>query len=79
MIARYFDSLWPEYERQVVVDGSGAVTGERIQQRRRVSYFTVIYFLIFPSNFFVFISIGSSSDYAYGRDFNMDCILLYTC
>jgi hypothetical protein len=42
MIARYFDSVWPEYERRVVVDGSGAVTGERIQQRRRFSYFTVI-------------------------------------
>jgi len=45
MIARYFDSVWPEYERRVVVDGSGVVTGEKIQRRRRISYFTVIYFL----------------------------------
>jgi hypothetical protein len=41
MVARYFDSVWPEYERRVVVDGSGVVTGERVQRRRRVSYFTV--------------------------------------
>ncbi len=45
MIARYFDTVWPEYERQIVVDGSGAVRGEQIQRRRRVSYFTVNYFL----------------------------------
>ncbi|CAF0897527.1 unnamed protein product [Rotaria sordida] len=42
MIARYFDSLWPEYERQVVVDGTGAVTGETVQRRRRFSYFTIL-------------------------------------
>ena len=42
MVARYFDSVWPDYERRVVVDGSGTVTGEKIQRRRRVSYFTVI-------------------------------------
>ncbi|CAF1094588.1 unnamed protein product [Adineta steineri] len=41
MVARYFDSVWPEYERRVVVDGSGAVTGERIQRRRRISSFTI--------------------------------------
>ena len=41
MIARYFDSVWPEYERRVVVDASGAVTGETLQRRRRFSYFTV--------------------------------------
>jgi hypothetical protein len=79
MVARYFDSIWPEYERQVVVDGSGAVTGERIQQRRRVSYFTVIYFFISHGILSFLFSIVSPSDYACGRDFNMDCILLYTC
>ena len=42
MVARYFDSIWPEYERKVVVDGSGVVTGETIQRRRPCSYFTVI-------------------------------------
>ena len=41
MVARYFDLIWPEYERQVVVDGSGATTGEKLQRRRRVSYFKV--------------------------------------
>jgi hypothetical protein len=45
MIARYFDTVWPEYERRVV-DGSGTVKGEQIQRRRRISYFTVIY--LFP-------------------------------
>jgi hypothetical protein len=41
MVARYFDSVWPEYERRVVVDGNGVVTGEKLQRRRRFSYFTV--------------------------------------
>ncbi|CAF4786357.1 unnamed protein product, partial [Rotaria sp. Silwood2] len=42
MVARYFDSIWPEYERRVVTDGTGTVTGEQIRRRRRFSYFTVI-------------------------------------
>ncbi|CAF0914470.1 unnamed protein product [Adineta ricciae] len=42
MVARYFDSVWPDYERRVVVDGSGTVTGEKLQRRRRVSYFTIL-------------------------------------
>jgi len=47
MVARYFDTVWPEYERRVVVDGSGVVKGEeRRRRRRRISYFTVIY--LFP-------------------------------
>jgi len=55
MVARYFDSVWPEYERRVVVDGSGVVTGERVQRRRRVSYFTVIYdYYFYPINYFLF-------------------------
>jgi hypothetical protein len=55
MVARYFDSVWPEYERRVVVDGSGVVTGERVQRRRRVSYFTVIYDYYFYSiKYFLF-------------------------
>ncbi len=55
MIARYFDSVWPEYERRIVVDGSGVVTGERVQRRRRVSYFTVIYnYYFYPIKYFLF-------------------------
>jgi hypothetical protein len=46
MIARYFDTVWPEYE-QVVVEGNGVVRREQIRQRRRVSYFTVIHFFAF--------------------------------
>jgi hypothetical protein len=46
MIARYFDTVWPEYER-VVVEGNGVVRREQIRQRRRVSYFTVIHFFEF--------------------------------
>jgi hypothetical protein len=44
MVARYFDSVWPEYERRVVVDNNGVVTGEKLQRRRRVSFFNVNYF-----------------------------------
>lgn len=47
MVARYFDTVWPEYERKVIVDGSGAVTGEKIERRRRFSYFTVNIFSFF--------------------------------
>ncbi|CAF2996447.1 unnamed protein product [Rotaria sp. Silwood2] len=42
MVARYFDSIWPEYERRVVTDGTGTVTGEQIRRRRRFSYFTIV-------------------------------------
>ncbi|CAF3555241.1 unnamed protein product [Rotaria socialis] len=43
MVGRYFDSLWPDYERLTVVDSAtGAVTGEKYQQRRRFSYFTIV-------------------------------------
>lgn len=41
MVARYFDTIWPEYERRVVVDANGVVTGEKLQRRRRFSYFKV--------------------------------------
>lgn len=41
MVARYFDTIWPEYERRVVVDANGVVTGEKLQRRRRLSYFTI--------------------------------------
>ena len=41
MVARYFDSIWPEYERRAVVDANGVVTGEKLQRRRRFSYSTV--------------------------------------
>jgi hypothetical protein len=55
MVARYFDLIWPEYERRVVVDGSGVVTGETVQRRRPFSYFTVINYLnSFVNNFFFF-------------------------
>ncbi len=43
MVARYFDLIWPEYERRVVVDANGVVTGEKLQRRRRFSYLTVCY------------------------------------
>ena len=46
MVARYFDSIWPEYERRVVVDANGVVTGEKLQRRRRFSYFTVRHCLL---------------------------------
>lgn len=42
LVARYFDSVWPEYERRVVVDGSGNVTGEKLQRRRQFSYFAIL-------------------------------------
>lgn len=49
MVARYFDTIWPEYERRVVVDANGVVTGEKLQRRRRFYFFNVnaldIYFL----------------------------------
>ncbi|CAF1083425.1 unnamed protein product [Adineta steineri] len=41
MVARYFDLIWPEYERRVVVDSNGVVTGEKLQRRRRFSFFNV--------------------------------------
>ncbi|CAF1353048.1 unnamed protein product [Rotaria sp. Silwood1] len=41
MIARYFDTIWPEYERRVVVDANGVATGEKLQRRRRFSFFNV--------------------------------------
>lgn len=41
LVARYFDSIWPEYERRVVVDSNGVATGEKLQRRRRVSFFNV--------------------------------------
>ena len=43
MVARYFDLIWPEYERRVVVDANGVVTGEKLQRRNRFSFFNVIY------------------------------------
>jgi hypothetical protein len=44
IVARYFDSIWPEYERRVVVDNNGVVTGEKLQRRRRVSFYNVNHF-----------------------------------
>jgi hypothetical protein len=44
MVARYFDLVWPEYERRVVVDNNGVVTGEKLQRRRRLSSFNVMRF-----------------------------------
>lgn len=41
MIARYFDTAWPRYERQVVVDGSGVTTERTVPTRRPVPYFAV--------------------------------------
>ncbi|UJR14214.1 hypothetical protein I4U23_001207 [Adineta vaga] len=41
MVARYFDLIWPEYERRVVFDSNGVVTGEKLQRRRRLSFFNV--------------------------------------
>ncbi|CAF3371041.1 unnamed protein product [Rotaria socialis] len=41
MVSRYFDTIWPEYERRVVVDGNGVVTGEKLQRRRRFSFLSV--------------------------------------
>ena len=49
MIARYFDTVWPEYERLVVVDANDVVTGQKLQRRRRYSFFTVNTFFF---NFF---------------------------
>ncbi len=45
MVARYFDSIWPEFERRVVVDNTGAVTGEKLQRRRRFSFYNVSIFI----------------------------------
>jgi hypothetical protein len=45
MVARYFDLVWPEYERRVVVDNNGVVTGEKLQRRRRLSSFNVMEYL----------------------------------
>ena len=41
MIARYFDSVWPVYERRPVVDSAGNVVGEQAIPKRRFSYNTV--------------------------------------
>ncbi|CAF4729236.1 unnamed protein product [Rotaria sp. Silwood1] len=41
MVARYFDSIWPEYERRVI-DNTGAVTVEQVPIRRPFSYFTIV-------------------------------------
>ena len=46
LVARYFDSIWPEYDRRVVVDSNGVVTGEKLQRRRRVSFFNVNHFCL---------------------------------
>ena len=86
MVARYFDSVWPDYERRVVVDGSGTVTGEKIQRRRRVSYFTVIELTeIFSKiiiNFFslslFYRHIDSSTSNVYCCNSDMDSILVYS-
>ena len=80
MVARYFDSVWPDYERRVVVDGSGAVTGEKIQRRRRVSYFTVIELIeIFSHQFSLFHRhVDSTTSYVYCCNSIMDCILVYS-
>jgi hypothetical protein len=43
MVARYFDSVWPEYQR-TVVDGSGVVIKSR---PRPFSYFTVTNYFLF--------------------------------
>ena len=49
LISRYFDSIWPEYERHIVVDSNGVATGEKLQRRRRVSFFNVnIFSICFP-------------------------------
>ena len=48
LIARYFDSIWPEYERFVVLDNNGVATGQkfqRLRQRHRPSFFNVFDFL----------------------------------
>lgn len=42
MIARYFDSIWPEYERRVIKDDSGAIREEQFRRIRPFSYYTVI-------------------------------------
>lgn len=55
MIARYFDTVWPEYERRVVVDGSGVATERTVPTRRRVPYFAV------RPSFFQFFSIHEYS------------------
>lgn len=44
MVARYFDSVWPLYERQPVVDASGHVVGEEATLKRRFSYNTVCFY-----------------------------------
>jgi hypothetical protein len=40
-VSRYFDSVWPQYERRVIVDGSGAITDGKMQRKRRFSYLIV--------------------------------------
>ena len=49
MVARYFDTVWPYYERRVVVDGSGVATEQTIP-RRRVPYFAVLHSRSLSSN-----------------------------
>lgn len=46
MVARYFDTVWPYYERRVVVDGSGVATEQTVPRRRQVPYFAVRYSLV---------------------------------
>jgi hypothetical protein len=40
MVARYFDLIWPEYERQVVIE-NGVPTQGQLQLRRRLSSYNV--------------------------------------
>ena len=82
LIARYFDSVWPEYERRVVVDGSGNVTGEKLQRRRRFSYFTVRDLQLFVSGFFYYFffwNLDVTTIDVNSCSIDMDCILLYSC
>ena len=49
IIARYFDSVSSDYERRVVVDGSGVSTVEKPRVPKRVSYFWVRHHPRMPS------------------------------
>ncbi len=76
MVSRYFDLIWPEYERRAVVDANGVVTGEKLQRRRRFSFFNVHILLNFNAKLMCFL--GFSTHYDNSCYFNMVCIFCYS-
>lgn len=77
LVARYFDSIYPEYDRYIVVDNNGVATGQKIQRRRRHATFFKVLHLINPLAFWcksVLSSLGPSNNYDHRGGFNLACL-----